>query len=304
MEIKKKFHVIFLILHFRDIALTAQSVNDVLKIAGQSKIVIVDNSPGNDKKILYQKLGEMKDIDIVVAKDNLGFSGGNNLGYEFIRNKYDFDFLVAMNNDVFIKQSDFIEQIDCLYKETDFAVAGPDVYVPQRYYHSSPMRIKPYDVAKIEESNQLCYAELAELSKIFSLKEYVKYIKKCKNDSIWAKALFALARGIKGQIRDYNNYKENCVLQGACFIFSCNYFRKMDYLFKPLTYLYLEEDILTRECIAQGLKIVYCPKIKVDHLCEGSSQLHCLSYSQYCNSRKKMIRLQLEANDIYSKEYL
>jgi GT2 family glycosyltransferase len=305
METKVKFHVIFLILHYRDISLTVSAVKALLNIAGNSKIVIVDNSNlEGESNSIKGKLDQICDMDIVETSENLGFSKGNNWGYEYIKKNYDFDFLVVMNNDVFIEQHDFIEKVDNLYQNTSFAIAGPDVYVPQRDFHSSPMRNVPIGLEDIKRINNDCYSELEEISKRFSVSEFIKYIKRCKSESFWVKRFFFMARKAKGQIRDYKDWAENCVLQGACLIFSRSYTDEMNYLFKPLTYMYLEEDILVRECIKNKMKIVYCPNLKVNHLCEGSLQLGALSYSQYCETRKTVIKRQLEANCIYSEEYL
>lgn len=304
MNIKIKFHIIYLILHYSDLSLTKNTIQSILKIDGINKIIVVDNgSPNDSGDHLYKLYKHNERVDILQSHNNLGFSGGNNFGYKYIERNYQYDFIIALNNDIIIEQKDFIMQIDKLYDKTDFWVAGPDIYVPQRVYHSSPMYEKPLDADGIKELSIKWKKELIELEKNISLPELKKYIKDCKKNNFAVKCLLAIKRIIKGQVKDYKKYSEQCVLQGACIIFAEKYCKRMNCLFKPITFMYVEEDILTQECIRNSMKLVYCPEIKVNHLCEGSSRLEDISYVKYCEKRKKRIMLLLEAYRQYLDEY-
>ena len=75
----------FLILHYNATEITKKCVTSILNLDGgkDTIIIIVDNasSNGSGQKLLeeYQKTEQ---VQVVLAKENLGFSRGNNLGYQ------------------------------------------------------------------------------------------------------------------------------------------------------------------------------------------------------------------------------
>lgn len=75
------------------------------------EIVIVDNGSQNGStEILHQKYVEDERIKIIDVPENMGFSGGNNVGFSALKKYHNLEFLVVCNSDVIFIQNDFIEK--------------------------------------------------------------------------------------------------------------------------------------------------------------------------------------------------
>ncbi len=100
--------IAFVILHYQALDETIDCVNTIKKmVKGSRHIVIVDNaSPNKSGEILIAKYQQDEEITVLVSKENVGFARGNNLGYVEAK-KYSPEYIVVMNNDVFITQTNF-----------------------------------------------------------------------------------------------------------------------------------------------------------------------------------------------------
>lgn len=301
---KKRYHTIYLILHYQVESITVETISSIHSVDTKGKIVVVDNgSPNKSGLRLQERFQDIDFVDIVISQENKGFSEGNNYGYEYINSKYEYDFLIATNNDIKIEQKDFVEKIDELFEDTSFFVAGPDVVEPYSNYHSSPLYERPAGALEIYRLSDKWEKELKEIEKVFSLYEIKRYIGKCKKNNKFVSKAIRLKHFLKGQDKKYYAYSEGCVLNGAFIIFSSLYCKESDVLFEPLTFMYCEEDILTRECEKKGWKIVYSPAVQVLHFCEGTSKLYESSYRDFCDKRKRRIKLLLNAYKKYLDYY-
>ena len=262
----------FVILHYEAMDMTIKCIDDINNISiGKSiKIIIVDNASSNKSGVTLQnKYKDINEIEVLLLHKNLGFAQGNNYGYLFLKCNYDCKYMIIMNNDVLIEQSDFLKKIDDLHIKTNFAVLGPDIYSPKLNDSQSPTyrrEIKNLYGRKIEDiqniynnikkiNTHFYYYKLRFLGgKIFRFFVKKKNLLK-KEDNKNVENLF-----------NPNIEYENVVLHGACYIFSKDYINKRKLCFNPNTFLYFEEDILHFECLKENLKMVYSPKIKVIHL--------------------------------------
>ncbi len=76
------------------------------------EIIVVDNaSKGKDGELLKEKYS---DINVVCSRENLGFAGGNNLGYQYAKGEY----ICYMNNDMLI-DAPFLESLINRLKSSD-----------------------------------------------------------------------------------------------------------------------------------------------------------------------------------------
>ena len=260
----------FVILHYMAFDMTVECVEQILKLFSdkQLSIVIVDNASSNESgKKLREKYNNNESVEVLINHKNLGFAQGNNLGYLYLKANCSCDFIIIMNNDVIIEQTDFLDKIQSLYKDTCFAVLGPDIYSPKLKGSQSPT---------YRNNVELLYGNKYEnvLEIHCRLKNYNQKIY-----YYWFRhILFGLIRKIvpnkfeKKSVSpelaqlDYSKNLENVVLHGACYILSRNFIEKRMLAFNPDTFLYFEEDILHYECKMQNLKMVYSPYIKVVHL--------------------------------------
>ena len=136
--------VCFVILHYMALEETILCVESIRgSVEGEKKIIVVDNcSPNGSIKGLEKKYQDAGDVDVLETGENLGFAKGNNFGYAYAVREYSPDFVVVMNNDMEIRQKDFIGQIYRSFEEYRFAVMGPDIYSTKKKYHQNPQTRK------------------------------------------------------------------------------------------------------------------------------------------------------------------
>lgn len=312
----------FIILHYMAQEMTEDCVEDLLKKFSSYNIIIVvvDNASSNGSgRNIEKKYIDNPLVKVILHTKNDGFARGNNVGFSYLKKHYDINYMVVMNNDVFIKSEDFLEQIPIIYSEHQFDVLGPDVYATKLKCHQNPQSYTIPDLPKIE----------------YLIKEYKKQI---RNDNFqyyklkilhylvfwWAKLILKYLFPRKYQqiqsskasqgndIVGSDNYDKNvvfnAVLQGACLIFSKEFIEKQDYAFFPETFLYFEEQILALQCINKKYKIMYHPSISVDHLCSVSTEVvygnghkkSQLFWSECIKSLKIYKKLYLEYDASYS----
>ena len=90
------------------------------------EIIIVDNgSPDGNPDIVKEKFPE---IVYIKSKENLGFAGGNNLGFEVAKGKY----ILMLNNDTEVEK-DFLEPlVEKMENDPKIGIVSPKI----RFFHS------------------------------------------------------------------------------------------------------------------------------------------------------------------------
>lgn len=293
MNTKQHINICFLILHYNDTKMTSKTIESVMQLHHfeNTKIVVVDNaSPNGSGKVLREKYKDIKQIHIILLKSNNGFSIGNNIGFQYIKNNYISDFVIAINNDILFPQKDFIDKLNILYAKEPFWVAGPDIYEPHRYFHSSPLYEHLLSAQEIEKVMEEAERERKKLKKFISLYGFKRYIRDTFRQSKAIRFLVKLNRVIRGQKGKYKEGCEGIVLHGACLIFDKRFCERNNKLFLPLTFMYGEELLLTLQCKKNNWEIRYYPELLVWHFSGGSTQSAKMSYRQYC--RKSIIELE------------
>lgn len=304
MNGKQKVSICFLLLHFNDETLTYRAVDSLLQLnkIEYCKIVIIDNgSRNNSGSKIEKKYRGYDNIDVVLLDKNNGFSKGNNIGYQYITKKYNFDFVIAINNDILFNQKDFIIKLYNEYKKTGFNVAGPDIFVPQRYWHSSPLREKVMTEDELNIYLQNWYSWIKKYKCFFSFQVLKVFLLERFRFNSFLIKLYYVHRKLKGNPTEYETIKTNCVLQGSCLIFDQKFCLNNANLFEPETFLYEEENILTLKCLSDGWKIFYLPNLQVYHTCQGSTQIKKQSYRDFCKRKINEHKYLIEATKIYIK---
>lgn len=125
--------VMFLILHYKTISETRQCVESILNLkpypSEKTGIMIVDNASNDGTGEQLQKEYELiPNIEVLILKERCGFSGENNYGYCHLADKSKIKQLIVCNNDVVFTQTDFMEKLDRIYSQSQYAVCGPNVY--------------------------------------------------------------------------------------------------------------------------------------------------------------------------------
>lgn len=263
--------ITFLILNYKNITDTTKCVQSIIDAEYEKKeIVIVDNGSNDGSYEMMEHLYSSSEyIHLVKSDENVGFSKGNNLGYSYIRENIETDFVVVTNNDVLFPQKDMDRRIEETYNRTKFYVLGPDVYVRSNNEHQSPMMMTLPTVEELK-SDLLMYEYYLEHPEKWVRRRRLQTIKNriCQSN-IHISNIYNRIR--KKQSIDYGMEYINCCVQGACIIVSSDYLKAEEKMFSPEPFLYCEELLLFRKCLNKGYTIVYNPEIQIWH--EDSSTI-------------------------------
>lgn len=254
-----------MILHYGTYEETVNAIDSILKKSEskESLIVVVDNaSPdqsGQKLKEIYEKNAR---VYVLINERNYGFAIGNNIGYEFAKDKLKADFIITMNNDVEILQPDFEQRVADTYQELRFHILGPDIVTPQGE-HRNPHRKDTFaktDLNRIIRNRSIIFFYL-KVKHTLGLEQKIHFIEDWDTVRI-QKERNSLQRNVR---------QTGVVLQGSFFVFSPDYLENESQAFCPETFLYMEEEILAYQSKQKGYTLVYEPGIKVLHKEEAAT---------------------------------
>lgn len=247
--------VCFVILHYVALEETIQCVESIRNnVEGDKKIFVVDNcSPNGTFADLEKKYADAPDVRVLETGENLGFAKGNNFGYRAALQEEDPDFIVVMNNDMEILQKDFIRQMEKSYDEYGFAVMGPDIYSTKKKYHQNPQTRKMPTRKDLEKSRRTLAAK-NRFRFMITLKWQIMEL---------------LHKKPAPEVRAENyvdTVVEDPLLHGSCYVFSRDFTKAHpESCFYDGTFMYLEAEILCYQCRRDGEKMIYDPRLRVDH---------------------------------------
>ena len=260
--------VCFVILHYMALEETVVCVESILNnVEGEKQIVLVDNaSPNGSVKQLREKYGENPLVDVLETGKNLGFARGNNFGYHYAVENYAPSFVVVMNNDMEIRQKDFIALLEQSYEKYRFAILGPDIYSTKKKYHQNPQTRKIPGRKDLEKSLRVLQVKNA-MRFMFPVKwlaaEKINGIKKRRRKMKTGGEDPAPGYSRKGYV---DHVVENPLLHGSCYVFSEDFMnRHPEECFYNRTFMYMEAEILYYQARRDGEKMIYDPALKVDH---------------------------------------
>ena len=202
--------IVYLVLHYITIDETTKCIENIRKYNKKNnyEIVIVDNgSPNKTSEKLLNRYKEEKDIHVILSEKNLGFARGNNLGFKYIKERLNPDFIVMLNNDVYLLNDNFPIEIINEYKNSKFAVLGPKIYLKNNNVCNFPDKIQSIKY----------YKRIMRVKKIlyYFNKFNIRYL-----FSIYLKLINVIA---KKEIINSDIRKEDILLNGCCLIFSKEY---------------------------------------------------------------------------------
>ncbi len=245
----------FVILHYKTADDTIECIKSIEMLNDKAYIVVVDNASNNGSIEKVEKICNQYDnIHIIKNNENLGFAAGNNVGFRYAKNEVGADFIAVLNNDIIVPDKEFIHQVEALYADTKFDVAGPDIESLADHGHQNPMLTTVLSVKAVDKEI-FRYKVLAIVNK-------TGLYEKLKKNRLEAE---------KTPVKKTEKRMENVTLHGAFVIFSKNFIDREEYCFRPGTFLYMEEAILYRYCMSQDYKLIYDPDIKVFHREDSST---------------------------------
>lgn len=283
--------ICFVILHYGDLEVTKKCIDSLMPLDNHEsfKIVLVDNDThksDEEREKLKDLFKDNKQIVILQMSGNTGFSRANNIGYKYVLDNYNPEYIVVCNNDIEFKQTDFFKKVDDIYKETNFAVLGPDVIRASDKIHQNPHTtslVTQEQAQKSIKNNTFFLNHYNILYPVLYLYwKYQDYNEKKISDK---------------NLDNHTIRRDDVVLVGSILIFSRNYFEVREKCFDPETQFYCEEQILAYVCKKLGLKEVYDPSLYVYHESEASTKT---TYGSQKNRLKFRLKMSVDSLKIYS----
>ena len=124
--VDKKVSII--ILSYNDKELIKQclaSLRKWIKDGERAELIVVDNA-STDGSVEY--LRGLNDVVLIESKENLGFTGGNNLGISYALD-HGADYIMLLNNDVVVKDAFWRPLVKFLEENNKIGVVGPKIYL-------------------------------------------------------------------------------------------------------------------------------------------------------------------------------
>ena len=261
---EKNYKFAFVILHYNLQKITEECVNSINSRLHNTDfmIYIVDNASTNDSgKALSEKYSGNSRVDVIINKKNYGFSKGNNIGYAKAR-KHGADFVIVINNDTEIVQSNFLENIVRVYGKHQCYVIGPDIITPTGQ-HQSP-----------ESQSFMLGGNLVKWylkRKLLLWAFNFSYRILGKDDTRLLEAYYEYNNRRINQIQ-YSQEHINCQVQGACIIFCPPFIAARELAFEEISFMYGEEAMLGVLCSYNSWKVVYAPTLKILHKEKSTSK--------------------------------
>lgn len=95
------------------------------------EIIVVDNGSTDSSVSLIKR--SYKQVHLVESKLNLGVAGGRNLGIRYANEKFDYRFLLFLDNDVIIEKNILLEMVKSFR-----SVENVGIVTPKCYMYNSP----------------------------------------------------------------------------------------------------------------------------------------------------------------------
>lgn len=242
--------ICFIVLQHNKFELTKQCVSTITNLPSSElniAIIIVDNK-SDDTVINETKdcFGNTPGITLLFNPNNDGFSKGNNIGYQFAKKHLNASYIIVLNNDTEITDSNFINKSMQLFDEYAYSILGPDI-ITSIGGHDNPWNNYIYDNEGWKKINAI-YKIKRELFKSEGNSQFIKPGTFPEKTIIF-----------------------NPILQGAAYILSPIFIKQHDTLFDERIFLYGEEFLLATHCLLSGDLMIYSNELHISHKVAGST---------------------------------
>jgi GT2 family glycosyltransferase len=243
---KKHHNIIIIVLVYKNSDDLEEFLQSVLNNSIKCKIVVVNSFYDDDSNSRFKLIAKKHNCDFIITENN-GYGAGNNRGIEYVRNYYDFDFLILSNPDVEIINF----SLSSLKKYSDCIVG--------------PLTIN----RKSKNKNPYWHLNISFI-------EWLQYLGAKKNNKI----LFFLGILVNKCERDIYQFVMKVfrkdkhkvfALQGTFLIFHKNSLLQLGTVFDEDMFLYAEEAHLAHLAKNKNVPMFYEPNISIFHKQGGSS---------------------------------
>ncbi len=117
-----------------------ESLSDLDVNGFKSIIVVVDN--GSQELLQLPKSVTDRNTEVIRSESNLGYTGGNNLGITYAREKYEPDYFLLLNSDTVVDPQLLSELYKRATSEKKIGLVSPQIYFAPGYeYHKESYTI-------------------------------------------------------------------------------------------------------------------------------------------------------------------
>lgn len=137
MEDTKNLEVSVIILNWNTRNLLANCLDSlIIDLAKADEIIVVDNASTDGSVEMVKK--NYPQVKLIVNKKNVGFSKGNNIGFEKAKK----DYIFFLNSDTLIKRHTISKLVTFLSKEEKAGAVSPVLYNEDRTIQQDPCYLK------------------------------------------------------------------------------------------------------------------------------------------------------------------
>ncbi len=207
---------------------------------GEIEIIVVDNASPDNQRLLLEPLKD-RGVRGVYAEENTGYSGGNNLGMQFVTS----DWLMISNPDVVLMPGSLGRMLEVLYRDPGVGLVGPRGWLdPGFHYYLPPVELPSAGNHFYETAGRI----FKSVGRRYSL----------------ARSRYAL-RYWSGE-----GAGEADVISGYCFLMPTQLARKLG-PFDPGFPFYYEDDDLCLRVIREGYRLLFVKDTRVVHFYNKSA---------------------------------
>lgn len=243
------YDIIFCVLTYKNATDLREFISSVGKeITCKYKIIVVNNyadeqSLLNIKDIVY----EHKSYVELIESENDGYSKGNNLGINYIKKKYSFEYLIISNPDIEILKLNYSDLIG-----NNDKIIAPNI-ITNNGKQQNPFYYK--------------YMPLSELL------VYYGFLKKNRFIASSGIAMNKFSRKINKLIYQLKRKKSIYACHGSFIIFGNKAINNLIPVFDENFFLFCEENVLAQKAKDNKVELIYMPKIEILHKEDGSMGL-------------------------------
>ena len=251
---------VLIILNYNDYETTSKLVNQVKNYSFPDHIVVVDNMSSDDSFMQLKKMEDTEKITVIQAPTNGGYAKGNNYGARYAIKQFDPEFIFIANPDVSVSEDTFVKLADALSNNANIGVIAPIV-------------------------NQG--------ANVWRLPGFIGMI-----ESLFLVWFNLDKRLIKNKLtKSQNDLEKIGVVEGSFFCISREAYDSIDGLDEN-TFLYVEENILSKRLKNEGFSEAVLTKERYDHF-------HSVSIKKkYKSSKAKAFHNFYDSMTYYNKQYL
>jgi GT2 family glycosyltransferase len=254
-------HVSILIVDYNGLEDTRECLRSLKKIEHSGftfSVIVVDN--GSKEPVVVSAADQPENTHILRSDSNLGFTSGNNLGYEYAKEHYHPDYILLLNNDTVVEKDFLSNLLTCVKHNDKLGLVAPKIYFfSGREFHTDSYQ-------KEEQGKVLWYA----------------------GGSIDWKNLDAFHRGVDEVDRgQFDTQKESEFATGCAVLIPQEVIEKIGF-FEETYFLYLEDVDLSMRAQLAGYPVYFCPESVVWHKNAGSTGGSGSALQQYYLTRNRL----------------